>query len=170
MTKSSRTEVRELFSFSLDRSGNLAGAHAPGADIHVARGTVYDRLDTFHVGLPGTVGTPVRVRDLDAEGHAFAAILALSHPLHLPAVMYCVRIFISTDVIITGSVGKCKKNFQNVRSFFARSPSIFFRKVLRVGETSYIMGIDARRTRERRIARRGAAPPGKGETPCVRMV
>ena len=69
-----------------DRSGNLAGAHAPGADIHVARGTIHDRLDTFHVGLPGTVGTPVRVRDLNAKGHAFAAILALSHPLHLPAV------------------------------------------------------------------------------------
>lgn len=85
LEKSSRTTVRELFRFSLDRSGNLAGAHAPGADIHVAGGTVHDRLDTFHVGLPGTVGTPVRVRDLNAKGHAFAAILTLSHPLHLPA-------------------------------------------------------------------------------------
>ena len=84
--KNSRTTVREFSSFSSDRSGNLAGAHAPGTNIHMARGTVHNRLDTFHVGLPGTVGTPVRVRDLNPKGHAFAAILALSHPLHLPAV------------------------------------------------------------------------------------
>ena len=114
--------------FSSDRSGNLAGAHAPGADIYVARGTIHDRLDTFHVGLPGTVGTPVRVRDLNTKGHAFAAILALSHPLHLPAVAYCVRIFISTDVIITESIEKCKKNFQKTRVFFKAFPVHLLRR------------------------------------------
>ena len=158
MQKNSRTEVREFFSFTLDRSGNLAGAHAPGADIHVTGRTIHDRLDTFHVGLPGTVGTPVRVRDLNAKGHAFAAILALSHPLHLPAVAYCVRIFISTGVIITESIEKCKKNFQKSETFFlAISRPSSVRKVLRNGRTSYIMEtnvIETRKTKDARPSRR----------------
>ena len=52
----------------------------------MAGGTVDDRLHTLHIGLPGTIGTPVGVRDLDAEGHALVAKFALSHPLHLLAV------------------------------------------------------------------------------------
>lgn len=54
----------------------------------MARGTVDDRLHTLHVGLPCTVGTPMRVGDLDAKGNALVAELALSHPLHLLAVAY----------------------------------------------------------------------------------
>ena len=54
----------------------------------MAGGTVDDRLHTLHIGLPGTIGTPVRVRDLNAEGNALIAELALSHPLHLLAVAY----------------------------------------------------------------------------------
>lgn len=104
-----------------NRSGDLTGTHAPGTNIHMARRTVDNGLHTLHIGLPGTIGTPVRVRDLNTKGHAFAAILALSHPLHLPAVAYYVRIFISTSVIITESIEKCKKNFQKIRSFFAPS-------------------------------------------------
>ena len=78
-------QARDLSAGS-DSTGNLTGAHTPGTNINVARGTVDDCLHTFHVGLPGTVGTPVRVRNLNPKGHAFAAILALRHPLHLPAV------------------------------------------------------------------------------------
>ena len=73
-------------SFKSDRSGNFSGAHATRTDINMTGRTVDNRLDAFYIGLPGTVGTPVRVRDLNTKGHAFAAILALSHPLHLPAV------------------------------------------------------------------------------------
>ena len=54
----------------------------------MAGGTVDDRLHTLHIGLPGTIGTPVRVRHLNAEGYALVAKLALSHPLHLLAVAY----------------------------------------------------------------------------------
>jgi hypothetical protein len=50
--------------------------------------TVDDRLHALHIGLPGTIGAPVRVRDLNAKGHALVAKLALSHPLHLLAVAY----------------------------------------------------------------------------------
>ena len=48
--------------------------------------TIDDSLHALDVGLPGTIGTPVGVRDLDAEGHALVAKFALSHPLHLLAV------------------------------------------------------------------------------------
>ena len=72
---------------ALNRSGDLTGAHTPGTNIHMAGGTVDDRLHPLHVGLPRTIGTPVRVGNLDAEGHALVAELALCHPLHLPAVV-----------------------------------------------------------------------------------
>ena len=54
----------------------------------MAGGTVDDRLHTLHIGLPGTIGTPMRVRHLDTKGNALVAKLALSHPLHLLAVAY----------------------------------------------------------------------------------
>jgi hypothetical protein len=53
----------------------------------MAGGTVDDRLHALHIGLPGTIGTPMRVRDLNAESHALIAKLALCHPLHLLAVV-----------------------------------------------------------------------------------
>ena len=71
-----------------DRSGDLAGTHTPGTNIHMAGRAVDDRLHTLHIGLPGTIGTPVRVGDLDAERNALVAELALCHPLHLLAVAY----------------------------------------------------------------------------------
>ena len=69
-----------------DRAGNLTGAQTPGTNIYMARRTVDNSLDTFHIGLPRTIGTSVGVRDLDTEGHTLIAKLALSHPLHLLAV------------------------------------------------------------------------------------
>ena len=71
-----------------NRSGDLTGTHAPGTNIHMAGRTVDDGLHTLHIGLPGTIGTPVRVRDLNAESHAFVAKLALCHPLHLLAIAH----------------------------------------------------------------------------------
>ena len=56
----------------------------------MARRAIDNRLNTLDIGLPGTIGTPVGVRDLDAERNALIAELALSHPLHLLAVAYCV--------------------------------------------------------------------------------
>ena len=50
--------------------------------------TIDDGLHTLHIGLPGTIGTPVRVRDLNAESHALVAKLALCHPLHLLAIAH----------------------------------------------------------------------------------
>ena len=62
---------------------NLVGTEASGTSVHMARSTVDNRLDTLHVGLPGTVGASVGVGNLNAEGHALATIITLSHSLHL---------------------------------------------------------------------------------------
>ena len=69
-----------------DCASNLTGTQAASTNIHMARRTVDDCLNTLHIGLPGTIGTSVGVRDLNAEGHALVAKLALCHPLHLLAV------------------------------------------------------------------------------------
>ena len=73
-------------SVHLDRSGDLTGTHTPGTNINMAGGTVHDCLHTLHIGLPCTIGTPMRVGDLNAERYALVAELALCHPLHLLAV------------------------------------------------------------------------------------
>ena len=52
----------------------------------MARSTVNDRLDALDVGLPGTIGTTVRVGNSDTERNTLVAKLALCHPLHLLAV------------------------------------------------------------------------------------
>ena len=52
----------------------------------MARSTVNIRLDTLDVGLHGTIGTSVGVRDLDTESHALAADITFCHLLHLLAI------------------------------------------------------------------------------------
>ena len=68
-----------------DCTGHIAGAETPCTDVYMARSTVDNRLDALHIGLPGTIGTPVRVGDLDTECHALAADIAFCHQLHLLA-------------------------------------------------------------------------------------
>ena len=70
-----------------DRAGNFTGTQAPGTNIHMARRTIDQSLHALDVGLPGTIGTTMRVGNLDTKGHALIAELALSHPLHLLAVV-----------------------------------------------------------------------------------
>lgn len=55
-----RTTVSEP-SDTADRPRDLAGAHTPSTNVHMAGRTVDNRLHTLHVGLPSTIGTPVRV-------------------------------------------------------------------------------------------------------------
>ena len=95
-----------------DRSGDLTGTHTPGTNIHMAGGTIDNCLNTLHIGLPGTIGTPMRVRDLDTKGNALVAKLALSHPLHLLAVAYFRALLTGTADIIAENFLKCKYNFQ----------------------------------------------------------
>ena len=47
------------------------------------RSAVYDRLYSLYIGLEGSVGAPVGVRDLDAEFHILAAKITFCHAVHL---------------------------------------------------------------------------------------
>ena len=79
-----------VFIFPLsDRAGNFTGTQTPGTNVHMAGRTIDDCLHALDVGLPGTIGTSVGVGNLNAEGHALVAELALCHPLHLLAVTKC---------------------------------------------------------------------------------
>ena len=71
----------------LDSAGNFTGTQAPGTNIHMARRTIDQSLHALDVGLPGTIGTTVRMGNLDTKGNALVAKLALCHPLHLLAVV-----------------------------------------------------------------------------------
>ena len=67
----------------LDCPLNLVGAEASGTSVHMARSTVNNSLNALDVGLPGSVGTSVRVGNLNTEGNTLATIITLSHSLHL---------------------------------------------------------------------------------------
>ena len=96
----------------LDRAGNFTGTQAPGTNIHMARRTIDQSLHALDVGLPGTIGTTMRVGNLDTKGNALIAELALSHPLHLLAVIKS-RLGHSQAVdTITDCITKCKYYFQ----------------------------------------------------------
>ena len=66
-----------------DGSGHLAGTKAAGAGVNALGGTVDDRLHSLHIGFPGSVGTSVRMGNLDAECNIFAAVITLCHVSHL---------------------------------------------------------------------------------------
>jgi len=67
----------------LDSAGHLAGAQAASASIYVSGSTVHDCLYALYIGLPGSVGTTMRVRNFNAESYAFAADFTFCHGLHL---------------------------------------------------------------------------------------
>ena len=81
----------------------------------MAGGTVNDRLHTFHIGFPSPIGTPMRVRDLNAERNALIAELALCHPLHLLAVTNIQGLHSQAFVIIADTDEKCKSYLQRKR-------------------------------------------------------
>ena len=102
-----------------DCAGNLAGTQTPGTNIYMARRTVDNSLDTFHIGLPGTIGTSVGVGNLDTKGNTLIAKLTLSHPLHLLAVIIsCAQI--GTADIITENNSKCKHKFKFFSGVFKK--------------------------------------------------
>ena len=65
------------------RTLHLTGAQASGANINVAGRTLHNGFYTLDIGLPCTVGTTVRVRDLDTKCHALAADFTFCHSWHL---------------------------------------------------------------------------------------
>jgi len=64
-------------------SDDLAGTQATGTCVDTAGSSADDSPDALDVGLEGSVGTPVGVRNLNAERYRFAADVTLSHNVHL---------------------------------------------------------------------------------------
>ena len=85
--KNSRPKKAAVFSchIPLHSAGDLTGTEASGADVHVSGGALHDRLHALHVGLPGAVGTAMRVGHLNAEGDALVAEFAFGHVAYLLA-------------------------------------------------------------------------------------
>ena len=128
------TSAELLLMLCSDCAGNFTGTQAPGTNIHMARRTIDQSLNALYIGLPGTIGTTMRVGNLDTEGHALIAELALSHPLHLLAVVTsCLRSFASSSYhtrscrkmqalfdkklkkFSEGKVAKCRRIRYNIR-------------------------------------------------------
>ena len=72
--------------YGLDGTFHLVGTKASSTNMHMARRAFNNSLNALDVGLHRSVGTSVRVRDIDTESHALAADIALCHLLHLLAV------------------------------------------------------------------------------------
>ena len=64
---------------TLDRAGNFTRTQATGAGVHSAGLAINQRLDPLYIGLPGTVGTTVRMGYLDTEFNFFIAEIAFCH-------------------------------------------------------------------------------------------
>jgi len=75
-----------LFAVQSDSTLDLVGTQASCTDVYMARSTVNNSFYALDVGLPSSVGTSMRVRDLDTESHTLAADIALCHLLHLLAI------------------------------------------------------------------------------------
>ena len=72
-----------LYARESDGALNLVGTEASRTDVDMARRTIDDGLNTLYVGLPGTVGTSVGVRNLNTERYTLAANITLCQLLHL---------------------------------------------------------------------------------------
>ena len=73
-------------------------------------GTIHDRLDALHVGLPGTVGAAVGVGHLDAEDNALVAEFTFGHFALPPRFEVHSNHGASTD-IIPDTLSNCKDFF-----------------------------------------------------------
>ena len=102
----------------LDRSGYFTGTQAPGTNIYMARRAVDHCLHALDIGLPGAIGTPMRVGHLDTKGHALVAKFALCHPLHLLAVVTYWLLAPQAFDMITDTAQNCKYYFTKNRNFF----------------------------------------------------
>jgi hypothetical protein len=90
----------------------------------VSGGAVHDRLHALHVGLPGAVGTTMRVGHLNAEGDALVAEFAFGHVAYLLAMRIAYQK--ASTAIITEILLKCKDFFKKYKK---KSDAILWRKI-----------------------------------------
>lgn len=108
---------RVILKIKLHSAGDLAAAQAASADVNMLGASVHDGLDALHIGLPCTVGSSVRMGDLNAERNALAANIALCHHCtSLP--LKVVRRLKTPTIIIAELPEKCKHFFPVSANFF----------------------------------------------------
>ena len=82
-TKKLSRKSEQLLCYSIERSldgaGYLAGTNAAGAGVNVLGRTVYHSLNSSYIGLPGPVGSSMRMGNLNAESYTLTADIALCH-------------------------------------------------------------------------------------------
>lgn len=76
------------FRKNLDSSGHFIRTKATGAGVYVAGSAINNRLNTLHIGFPSSIGSSVRVRNLNSERDTLAADIALSH-MSAPPYGFC---------------------------------------------------------------------------------
>ncbi len=95
----------------LDSTGHLTGTQAASASMYSFRRTGYDSLNTLYVGLPGSVGTSVRVRLSDAERNFLTAEITFCHGSAPPLSKK-----LSNEVILAEQVKICNSFLRNLKS------------------------------------------------------
>ena len=79
--------------YTLNCSGNLTGTQATGTRMNTLRRTVNDSLYLCNVGLPCSVGTSVRVRNLDTKSNSLTANITLCHLSAPPLCKFIISIY-----------------------------------------------------------------------------
>ena len=88
MKKHREREKRSLsvFPIGLVGAGNFARTQTSGADRNGCRSSVDNGFDSADIGLPGSVGLAVGVRDVVSEDDALSANFTFCHYRHLLSV------------------------------------------------------------------------------------
>ena len=73
-----------------DSAGYLAGTEAPSTYVDIAGSTFDQSLYTTYIRLPGSIGTTVRVGNLNTKGHTLIANIALCHFPAPPSFGHCI--------------------------------------------------------------------------------
>ena len=107
-----------------DSSLNLVRTEASGTGVHMARSTVHNSLDPLYVGLPSSVGTSVRVGNLNAEGNTLATIITLSHSLHLQSEIKNSKLRPHRRLAMIADISKKSKCFFGIFLFFENNVDI----------------------------------------------
>ena len=93
--KKSTLTCRVLSAYSTSRrksdsAGYLAGTEAPSTYVDMAGSTIDHSLYATNVRLPGSIGTTVRVGNLNTKGHTLIANIALCHFPAPPSFGHCI--------------------------------------------------------------------------------
>ena len=92
----------------LDSAGYFTRTQATGAGVDVARCAVDNCLNALYVGFPSSVGSSVRMGNLDSERDVLTADIAFCH---VSAPPYTTLNKVNSN-ILSDSQGKCKLFFE----------------------------------------------------------